>query len=112
MFKHLIFYRLPADWAISASDFESQLAGHTLRPCGPFEMSSRGWVAVTHGGRLLHTVNRQHMIALGVDEKLRSPHAAMTSWLLRGAAPQNHRPGARWPRPDHAASPRPRPLGE
>jgi recombination associated protein RdgC len=70
MFKNLVFYRLPADWAISAADFESQLAGHTLRPCGPFDMSSRGWVAVTHGGRLLHTVNQQHMIALGVDEKL------------------------------------------
>ncbi len=70
MFKNLVFYRLPADWALSAADLESQLAGHTLRPCGPFDMSSRGWVTVTHGGRLLHTVNQQHMIALGVDEKL------------------------------------------
>ena len=70
MFKNLVFYRLPADWAISAADLESQLTGHTLRPCGPFDMSSRGWVTVTHGGRLLHTVNQQHMIALGVDEKL------------------------------------------
>ena len=33
-------------------------------------MSSRGWVPVTSGGRFLHTVNRQHMVALGVDEKL------------------------------------------
>ena len=70
LFKNVVFHRLPAEWTLSAADFESQLAGRTLRPCGPFDMSSRGWVAVTHGGRLLHTVNQQHMIALGVDEKL------------------------------------------
>lgn len=70
LFKNLVFHRLPAGWALSAVDFEAQLAGRTLRPCGPFDMSSRGWVPVTNGGRLLHTVNQQHMIALGVDEKL------------------------------------------
>ena len=70
LFKNLVFHRLPAEWSVSAADLEGQLAGRTLRPCGPFEMSSRGWVAVTRGGRLLHTVNQQHMIALGVNEKL------------------------------------------
>ncbi|MDB6083553.1 MAG: recombinase RdgC, partial [Gammaproteobacteria bacterium] len=70
LFKNLVFHRLPAEWSLSAAEFEGQLAGRTLRPCGPFDMSSRGWVPVTHGGRLLHTVNQQHMIALGLDEKL------------------------------------------
>ena len=70
LFKNLVFHRLPANWELSAADFESQLAGRTLKPCGPFDMSSRGWVPVTSGGRLLHTVNRHHMVALGVDEKL------------------------------------------
>ncbi len=70
LFKNLVFHRLPANWEFSAADFETQLAGRTLKPCGPFDMSSRGWVPVTSGGRLLHTVNRQHMVALGVDEKL------------------------------------------
>ena len=70
LFKNLVFHRLPANWELSAADFESQLAGRTLKPCGPFDMSSRGWVPVTNGGRLLHTVNRHHMVALGVDEKL------------------------------------------
>jgi recombination associated protein RdgC len=70
LFKNLVFHRLPANWELSAADFESQLAGRPLKPCGPFDMSSRGWVPVTSGGRLLHTVNRQHMVALGVDEKL------------------------------------------
>jgi recombination associated protein RdgC len=70
LFKNLIFHHLPANWTLSAAELEGQLAGRTLRPCGPFDMSSRGWVPVTNGGRLLHTVNQQHMIALGVDEKL------------------------------------------
>jgi recombination associated protein RdgC len=70
LFKNLVFHRLPAEWTHSAADLENQLAGRTLRACGPFEMSNRGWVPVTDGGRLLHTVNQQHMIALGVNQKL------------------------------------------
>lgn len=70
LFKNLVFHRLPADWTVCAADFEGQLAGRILRPCGPFDMSSRGWVPVTSGGRLLHTVDQQHLIALGVNQKL------------------------------------------
>lgn len=70
LFKNLVFYRLPVGFELSAADFEGRLAGRPLKPCGPFDMSSRGWVPVTPGGRLLHTVGRQHLIALGMDEKL------------------------------------------
>jgi recombination associated protein RdgC len=70
LFKNLVFHRLPANWELSAADFENQLAGRTLKPCGPFDMSSRGWIPVTSGGRLLHTVNQQQLVSLGVDEKL------------------------------------------
>jgi len=69
-FKNLVFYRLPADWTISAAEFEDQLGERRLQPCGPFELSNRGWLPVTDGGRLLHTVNQQQMIALGINEKL------------------------------------------
>jgi len=70
IFKNLVFHKLPENWSLTAADLEGQLAGRTLQPCGPFDMSSRGWVPVTHGGRLLHTVNQHHMIALGSDDKL------------------------------------------
>jgi recombination associated protein RdgC len=70
LFKNLVFFRLPAEWSSAAADLEGQLAGRTLQPCGPFEMSSRGWLPVTSGGRLLHTVNQHHMIALGENQKL------------------------------------------
>lgn len=69
-FKNLVFYRLPAEWVLSAAELEGQLAGRTLQPCGPFEMSRRGWMPVTSGGRLLHVTGQQYMIALGVNEKL------------------------------------------
>ncbi len=69
-FRNLIVYRLPADWAVSAAELEEQLSRWTLQPCGPFDMVSRGWVPPAGTGRLLHTVNQQHLIALGVDQKL------------------------------------------
>jgi len=69
-FKNLSLYRLPADWNVSAAELEEKLAHRTLQPCSPLEMLSRGWVAPSSTGRMLHTVNQQHLIALGVDQKL------------------------------------------
>jgi len=69
-FKNLVIYRLPADWAVSAAELEEKLTTRTLQPCSPFEMLSRGWVAPSSTGRLVHTVNQQHLIALGVNQKL------------------------------------------
>jgi len=69
-FKNLVIYRLPADWALSGAELEEHLSRRTLQPCGPFETHSRGWVAPSSPGRLVHTVNQQHLIALGVNQKL------------------------------------------
>jgi len=69
-FKNLVVYRLPADWAVSAPELEQRLATRILQPCGPFDMLSRGWVAPSSTGRLVHTVGLQHLIALGVNQKL------------------------------------------
>jgi len=69
-FKNLVIYRLPADWAVSAAQLEEQLAQRTLQPCGSFDMQSRGWVAASSTQRLVHTTNGNHLIALGVEQKL------------------------------------------
>lgn len=69
-FKNLIVYRLPAGWTLSAAELEARLERHALQPCSPFEMLSRGWVAPAESGRLVHTVNGQLLIALGVNQKL------------------------------------------
>ncbi len=69
-FRNLIVYRLPDDWSMSAAELEQRLEGDRLRPCGPFDMQSRGWVESAPTGRLVHTVAGHHLIALGVDQKL------------------------------------------
>jgi recombination associated protein RdgC len=69
-FKNLAVYRLPADWSLPAAQLEEQLGRHPLQPCSPLQMMSRGWVPPATGERLLHTVNGQHLLALGVEQKL------------------------------------------
>jgi recombination associated protein RdgC len=69
-FKNLALYRLPADWNVSAAELEEKLGQRALQPCSPLEMLSRGWIAPSPTGRLLHTVNGQHLICLGVEQKL------------------------------------------
>jgi recombination associated protein RdgC len=69
-FKNLALYRLPADWNVSAAELEEKLGQRALQPCSPLEMLSRGWIAPAPTGRMLHTVNGQHLIALGVEQKL------------------------------------------
>jgi recombination associated protein RdgC len=69
-FKNLIVYRLPSDWSLSAAELEDQLSRRTLAPCGAFDMQSRGWVHSSVARRYVHTTNGQHLIALGVEQKL------------------------------------------
>ena len=70
LFKNLVFYHLPTEWAWSATELEARLAQRPLQPCGPFDLTTRGWIPVSTGGRLLHSVNRHHMLALGINQKL------------------------------------------
>jgi recombination associated protein RdgC len=69
-FRNLVLYRLPAGWSVNASQLEEKLGARPLQPCGALEMSSRGWVAPSAGGRLLEVQNQHYLIALGVEQKL------------------------------------------
>ena len=69
-FKNLIVYRLPENWSVTAAELEEQLSRRPLQACGAFEMQSRGWVHSSVAQRYVHTTNGQHMIALGVEQKL------------------------------------------
>jgi recombination associated protein RdgC len=64
-FKNLTLYRLPADWKLSAAELEEKLAQRTLQPCSPLEIWPVAAGAPSSTGRMLHTVNGQHLIALG-----------------------------------------------
>lgn len=73
-FKNLVMYRMPGDFSLSAAELEDCLSRRRLRECGSLEMFNRGWMppagATAEDQRLVHTVNRQHLIALGVNQKL------------------------------------------
>jgi recombination associated protein RdgC len=69
-FRNLVLYRLPPGWSLSAAQLEEKLGTRPLQACGALEMLSRGWVAPSASGRLVHTLNQHHLIALGVEQKL------------------------------------------
>src|SRR5580692_11375332 len=69
-FRNLILYRLPAAWSMTAAQLEEKLSTRPLQPCGALDMLSRGWIAPSASGRLLHALNQQYLIALGVEQKL------------------------------------------
>jgi recombination associated protein RdgC len=70
LFKNLVIYRLPSDWNVSAAELEDALTRRPLQPCGPLDMESRGWVPASPANRIVHTTNGQHLVALGIYQKI------------------------------------------
>jgi len=70
LFRNLIAYRLPPGACPPAAELEEALGRRPLRPCGSFDMQTRGFVACGHEERLLHTQSGQHLLALGVEQRL------------------------------------------
>lgn len=69
-FKNLQVYRLPAPWHVSAAQLEADLAPFAFQPCSSLEMQSQGWISPRDNGQLVHTVNKQMLLTLGVEKKL------------------------------------------
>ena len=69
-FRNLRLYRLQRDPKLDLAAFEARLAKRPLARCGSFEMTSRGWVFPRQEGCFVHAVERQWLLALGVEQKL------------------------------------------
>jgi recombination associated protein RdgC len=69
-FKNLVIYRLPAGWNVPAAELEERLAQRVLQGCGPYDMQTSGWAFPGPAQRFVHTVQRQHLVALAVDQKI------------------------------------------
>ena len=69
-FRNLVLHRLPPAWSLTAAQLEEKLGSRPLQPCGALEMLSRGWVAPSPSGRLVHALSHHCLIALGVEQKL------------------------------------------
>ncbi len=84
-FKNLSVYRLPANWTLDLANLEEQLSRHALQPCGNLDKESQGWISPRGDDRLLHVLNRQVLIALGVEQKL-LPGSIVTQFANERAA--------------------------
>jgi len=69
-FKNLRIFRLHGEFGLDHAALEACLAGHPLPRCGSFEMASRGWVFPRAEGVFVHAVERQWLLALGIEQKL------------------------------------------
>ena len=70
-FNNLQLYRLANDKPLTdLTGFEQGLSGFVLAPCSSCDPQSLGWVAPTPSGALIHSVNRQWLLALGVEKRL------------------------------------------
>ena len=68
-FRSLRIYRIVADWKQDAEKLNEMLAQHPLTPCGSLAMQSVGWMAPKRGA-FVHAVNKQWLLALGVEKRL------------------------------------------
>jgi len=84
-FKNLSVYRLPANWALDIAKLEEQLSRQALQPCGNLDKESQGWISPRGDDRLLHVLNHQVLIALGVEQKL-LPGSIVTQFANERAA--------------------------
>lgn len=69
-FRNLRLYRLQRGLKLDLAAAEALLAKRPLARCGSFEMASRGWVFPRQEGAFVHVVERQWLLALGVEQKL------------------------------------------
>jgi recombination associated protein RdgC len=87
-FKNLVVYRLPTGWSISPAELEERLAQRVLQSCGPYDMQTLGWAFPSPAERFVHTVQRQHLIALAVEQKILPASVIRQVTLERAAALQ------------------------
>jgi recombination associated protein RdgC len=69
-FKNLLVYRLDAKHGLTADALEENLSRDALQPCGSLQMESRGWVPPRGNERYVHALERQWLIAFGVNQRL------------------------------------------
>lgn len=75
-FKNLTLFRFSPETASKLPKLEAKLPEHKLRPCGPLEMTTRGWVSPYGIGsdELMHTQESEHgrfrLVAMGGHDKI------------------------------------------
>ncbi|MFP5374652.1 MAG: recombination-associated protein RdgC [Gammaproteobacteria bacterium] len=93
-FRNLTLFRFPA--SLDLSDLEARLAAHALKPVGPLEMASRGFVApMGHdAAAMTHAIGEATWIVLGGEDKI-LPGAVVNDLLGKKLAEIEQREGRR-----------------
>lgn len=84
-FKNLLVYRLAPDSKLTLDDFQEKLSENALRPCGSFEMESRGWLPPRGDDCFVHNLERQWLLTFGANQKL-LPGSVITQTAKERAA--------------------------
>ena len=70
-FRNLQIFRLTSEWAYSTDALSTALQKGLFQGCGATDRVARGWVPPRdEAGELVFSLNRQQLIALGVEQKL------------------------------------------
>ena len=97
-FRNLTLFRFPS--SLDLSDLETQLAECALKPVGPLELSSRGFISPfgQHGDALSHGIHDALWLTVGGEDKL-LPGAVVNDLLQKKLAAleekEGRRPGGR-----------------
>ena len=97
-FRNLTLFRFPT--SLDFSDLDARLAEHALRPVGPLELSTRGFVAPfgQHGDALSHRMGDALWLTVGGEDKL-LPGAVVNDLLQKKLAAieekEGRKPGGR-----------------
>ncbi|HPG93429.1 MAG: recombination-associated protein RdgC [Dokdonella sp.] len=71
-FRNLTLFRFPDGSQKSLAKLEGKLDEHRLRPCGPIEMATRGFVSPfgRESDELLHRIGKYTLVTIGSEDKL------------------------------------------
>ncbi|OHC68078.1 MAG: recombination-associated protein RdgC [Rhodocyclales bacterium GWA2_65_20] len=95
-FRNLQIFRLTAEWAYGTESLSAALQKGLFHGCGATDRVARGWVSPRDDGELVFSIERQQLIALGVEQKL-LPMSVVRQYaqarLAEIEAAQGYKPG-------------------
>ena len=95
-FRNLTLFRFPESSAKSLKKIENDLDEHRLRPCGPIEMATRGFVSPygRSSEELVHRIGAFALLSIGSEDKL-LPSSVIGEALATKIAEVNEKEGRR-----------------
>lgn len=95
-FRNLTLFRFPESTSSALVDLDTTLAEHRLRPCGPIELATHGFVSPfgREAEELVHRIGPYSLIAIGSENKL-LPSSVVSEALAVKVAEINEREARR-----------------